>query len=271
MASATSVWLHRYAALTRAAWLVDLQYRAAIGIWMLWGVVEPMISLGIWWSIAAGGAVQGYAGADFARYFFAIMLVNQLTVAWDAWNLDRWIRLGELNLRLARPMAPIHEAITDNLAFKLQGAVVLGGVWLLVAGFWPAVRLPFEPGRWGLAALAVVPAAGIRFLSSYATGVTAFWITRATALADLQYGLSLFLSGRIAPLELLPPQVQAAAQWTWFPSMIAFPAEVLTGRISAPGGFWGGFALQLVWLAAWWVLYRLLWARGLRRYAAVGG
>lgn len=265
------VWARRYAALIRNAWLIDLQYRAAIGIWMVWGVVEPAVALGIWWSIAANGDVQGFGRADFARYFFAIMLVNQLTIAWDAWTLDTWIRRGELNPRLARPMAPIHEAIADNLAFKLRGAVILGLVWLLLAIFWDAVRLPFEPDRWLLAALAVAPAAAIRFFTGYATGLTAFWITRATALADLQYGLSLFLAGRIAPLELLPPGVRSVAHVLWFPYMIAFPAEVLTGHITAPGGYWGGFGLQLLWLAIWWGACQILWRHGLRRYGAVGG
>src|SRR3989449_10589472 len=41
-----NVWLRRYAALVRSAWLVDLQYRAAIAIWMLWNVTEPAIALG---------------------------------------------------------------------------------------------------------------------------------------------------------------------------------------------------------------------------------
>ena len=31
----------------RNAWLVDLQYRAVIFLWMLWGVTEPAIALGI--------------------------------------------------------------------------------------------------------------------------------------------------------------------------------------------------------------------------------
>lgn len=270
-AAGIALWLRRYGTLVRAAWLVDLQYRAAIAIWMLWGVVEPLVALGIWWSIAAGGDVQGYERADFVRYFFGIVLVNQLTIAWDAWYLDRWIRGGELNFRLVRPLAPIHEAVADNLAFKMRGAVVLVGAWLAVAAVWPAARLAFDPGRWLLTALAIVPAAGIRFLNGYASGLAAFWITRATSLMELQYGLSLFLAGRIAPLELLPPGVESVARVLWFPYMLAFPVEVLTGRASTPGGYLGGLAMQLGWLVIWWGLYRLLWRRGLRRYAAVGG
>ena len=61
---------------------------------------------GIWWSIAGNGAVGGYNQDDFARYFFAVTLVGQFTVAWDAWYIDRWIRHGELNYRLTRPWHP---------------------------------------------------------------------------------------------------------------------------------------------------------------------
>src|SRR5690606_7065775 len=134
--------------------------------------------------------------------------------------------------RLARPMNPIHEAIADNLAYKLKSATIIAGVWAATAVFWPAVRLPFEPGQWLLAAVAVVPAIAIRFLSNYVNGLLAFWTTRATALAELHYGLSLFLSGRIAPLSLLPPAVTAVAGVLWFPYMLAFPIEVLTGSVT---------------------------------------
>src|SRR5438552_4005507 len=70
-------WVRRYGALIRNAWLVDLQYRASITLWLLWGVTEPAVALGIWWTIAGDGPVAGYARADFARYFFALMLVNR--------------------------------------------------------------------------------------------------------------------------------------------------------------------------------------------------
>jgi len=264
-------WWARYAALIRAAWLVDLQYRAAIAIWLLWGVMEPIIALGIWWSIASGGDVAGYSRSDFARYFFGVTLVNQLTLAWDAYYIDRWIREGELNYRLARPINPVHESIADNLAYKARSATLILVVWLVAAAVWPAVRMPVDPARWALAALAVVLAAGIRFLNGYVTGLLGFWTTRATALRGLQFGISLFLSGRIAPLALLPPAAQTVAGVLWFPYALAFPVDVLTGAVATPAAYARGFAGQVAWLVVWWAAYRLVWSRGLRHYGAVGG
>src|SRR5256712_272436 len=131
-------------ALIRNAWLVDLQSRASIVLWIIGGVTEPAIALGIWWAIAGDGQVGGYARADFARYFFALMLVNQLTIAWDSWYLDRWIREGDLNYRLPRPLPPAHEAVPANIAYKARSAGVILVVWLVAALVWPAVRLPLE-------------------------------------------------------------------------------------------------------------------------------
>lgn len=269
--SRAGAWGRRYWALIRNAWLVDFQYRAAIALWLLWGLMEPAIALGIWWGVAGTGDVAGYGRADFARYFFAVMLVNQLTIAWDSWYLDRWIRNGELNFRLARPLNPVHEAVADNLAYKARSAAFLIVVWLMVAALWPAVRLPLDPARWALTALAVALAAAMRFFISYATGLTAFWTTRATAIMELHAGLSLFLAGRIAPLELLPPAVAGVAGTLWFSSMLAFPVNLLTGVVQSTDALLRGFAGQLVWLAFWFVAYRLAWSRGLRKYGAVGG
>src|SRR5947208_661848 len=121
-------------------------------------------------TIAADGPVQGYARADFARYFFALMLVNQLTIAWDSWYLDSWIREGELNFRLARPIHPAHEAVAENIAYKARTAGMILVVWLIVAAAWPAVRLPFGAGRWALTPAAVLLADAMRVLISFATG-----------------------------------------------------------------------------------------------------
>jgi ABC-2 type transport system permease protein len=269
-AGKAGLWARRYGALIRAAWLVDIQYRAAILLWLLWGVLEPLVTLGIWWGIAAQGAVQGYERADFAQYFFAVVLINQLTLAWDAFYIDGWIRGGEMNFRLARPIAPMHEAVADNIAYKIRSVLIVIVGWLLIAWFWPAVRMPFEPGRWAVAALATSFAAALRFLNGYAIGLLAFWTTRATAIMSVQYGISVFLSGRIAPLALLPPTLATVAALSWFPSMLAFPVEVLTGEASG-NELIAGFGAQIFWLVVWSLICATVWRRGIQRYAAVGG
>jgi ABC-2 type transport system permease protein len=267
------LWTRRYAAFIRVAWLVDVQYRANIALWLMWGIAEPAVALGIWWSIAeaAGGRVEGYSQFGFARYFFAVTLVNQLTQAWDAWYIDHWIAEGEMNHRIARPVGPIHEAIADNVAYKVRTGSIVIAVWIVAAVIWPSMRISISPERWLLVALSIVLGASIRFLNGFAIGLLAFWTTRATSLIELQMALALFLSGQIAPLDLLPARVASAAHLLWFPYTIAFPVLLLTGVGDTNMSIAHGFIGQLVWLALWWLAYHIVWRRGLQRYGAVGG
>jgi ABC-2 type transport system permease protein len=268
-----ATWGARYGAFIRSAWLVDIQYRADIALWLLWGITEPAIALGIWWSIAStsGGDVDGYSRVEFARYFFGVTLINQLTQAWDAWYIDHWIAEGEMNHRLARPVNPVHESIADNIAYKARVGTIVIVVWLVAAAAWPMVRVPFAPGRWCLVALAVVLGAAIRFFNGFAVGLLAFWTTRAHAIIELQMAIGMFLSGQIAPLDLLPHPVAQAASALWFPYAIAFPVSLLTGAGGWQNHIVRGFAGQIVWLGIWWLVYRAVWRNGLKRYGAVGG
>ena len=264
-------WGRRYAAFLRAAWLVDLQYRADLVLWLVWGIVEPAVALSLWWGIAAEGTVEGYDRSDFVRYFFAVTFVNQFTQAWDAWSLDQWIGDGEMNHRLLRPVAPVHEALADNIAYKARTGALVLILWLSAAAVWPMARVQLTPSRFTMAALAIVLAAAIRFLNGFAVGLVAFWTTRASALIELQMAIAFFLSGELAPLTMLPPHIASIARALWFPYVIGFPAEVVAGTMAPGGDYMRGVAMQALWLAIWLAAYHVLWSRGRRRYGAVGG
>lgn len=269
--STIALWSRRYGAFIRSAWMVDIQYRADIALWLVWGITEPAIALGIWWTVAGAGDVDGYTRVSFAQYFFGVTLINQLTQAWDAWYIDHWIAEGEMNHRLLRPVAPVHESIADNIAYKARVGSIVILVWLLAALIWPMVRLPIAPGRWLLTAVAVVLGAGIRFFNGFAVGLLAFWTTRASDIVELQMAIGVFLSGQLAPLDLLPHWVARVAALLWFPYAIAFPVSLLTGTGGWEHHVAEGFVGQIAWLAAWWLLYRVIWRTGLKRYGAVGG
>jgi len=51
--------------------------------------------------------------------------------------------------------------------------------------------------------------------------------------------------------------------------MVAFPANVLLGRVSG-AGLLIGIGVQLVWLAIAFAAMRWTWRRGASRYSAVG-
>ena len=224
-----------------------LQYRAALVIWLISQVLDPVIYLIVWSTVtaASGGEVGGYTRGDFAAYFLALMLVNNITFSWIMHEYEYRVREGTLSAALLRPVHPIHADIADNLSSKMISTPMM---LVLAVGlgfiFRPEVRL--------------VPWA-----------VAAFWTTRVSALNQTYYVALLFLSGQVAPLSLFPGFVQAIGLALPFRWMIAFPLDLLLGNLTV-GETLVGFAAQMAWIGVALVLVRVAWRAGVRQYSAVG-
>jgi ABC-2 type transport system permease protein len=145
--------------------------------------------------------------------------------------------------------------------------VLLPTVALLALTFRPALNIT----PW--AAAAFVPALllgfGVRFLVEWTLALAAFCTTRVSALNQLYYVATLFLSGQLAPLSLFPEPIRVLAALLPFRWMVAFPVELLIGRLT-PEEALRGMVVQIVWLGLSFLLLRLIWRAGLRRYSAVG-
>jgi len=141
-------------------------------------------------------------------------------------------------------------------------------VWIALA----VILQPTPPHSWGSLALAVpaLALAGVmRYVWQYALASLAFWTTRVEAINQLYFSLDAFLAGRVAPLALLPGVLATIGRYSPFRAMGSFPVELALGRISLQEiGL--GFGLQLFWLAAALLVFRIIWAAGVRQYSAVG-
>ncbi len=247
-----------------------LQYRAALVIWMIGHVLEPLIYLLVWSTVSrsSGGSVGGFGPAEFAAYFIVLMLVNHITYTWIMYEYEYRVRQGALSQVLLRPLHPIHSDIADNVSSKL---ITLPGMLVVAAILTVLFRPVFHPLPWALAAAlpALLLAFLVRFLTEWTLALAAFWTTRVGALNQAYFVAVLFLSGQMAPLSLLPAPVRWAASALPFRWTISFPVELLLGRLT-PAQTLMGFAAQAVWLVLSLVLLKIVWRAGLRVYGAVG-
>lgn len=259
-----------YQAFYRTSLAVQMQYRVAAIIWLLGTVVQPVIYLVVWSTVARaeGGAVGGYTVAGFAAYYITMMVVDHLTFDWHMWEYDYRVREGLLSPLLLKPVHPIHDDIANNLAYKsLTMLVVVPAAILLTLFFRPS----FDAPLW--AVLAFVPviilAFLLRFLGGWTLAMAAFWTTRIQALNQTFFVAELFFAGQIAPLDLLPAPLQLVANLLPFRWGLAYPVELFLGRLT-PREAIIGLAAQLIWLAITLFILRLVWRAGVRRYSAFG-
>ncbi len=254
--------LRAYGSLLHVAWAMMFQYRAEMVIWTVWGLIHPLVALAVWSAAARSGAIGGFERGDFAAYFLV------LTMSWDSFEFSWLVQTGRMSAKLLRPLHPVHEAVAYNIAYKAMMLLLLVPAWLMMLWALDAHAHP----RWWHVVLTVPTlflAAVIRFTWNSCLAMLAFWVVRVDAIHQLYWSLDMFLGGRLAPLALMPGFLRLAATYAPFRSMTVFPLELALGYLDGRQ-IAEGMALQVVWLAVGYGLFRLLWRAGIRQYSAVG-
>ena len=254
----------------RTSLMLMFQYRVSMLIWLLGGIIEPLMYLVVWRTVSEqqGGSVGDYETNDFVVYFIAMMMVSHATFTWIMWEYVYRIRMGLFSAMLLKPIHPIHSDIADNIGYKFMTLIVMVPLTLLLAWFFEA---SWQPNLSTLVAFVpvLILAFLMRFYWEWSLAMVAFWTMRIDAMNQAYIVVSLFFSGKLAPLSLFPEIVQRAADVLPFRWMLAFPVELLLGRVT-PRELLIGIGAQLFWLLAGYLFVQLIYRAGIKRYAAFG-
>lgn len=259
-----------YRAGMRIGFQREIQYRTRAFLMLFGFMVEPIIYLAVWTSVAEaqGGQIAGLASGTLAAYYIVWTLVRVFNLAFapDAWE---WrIRRGRMNEFLSQPIHPFHRDFT----MFAGGKFVFTLLWIPVAVF---LTVLFDPVvEWAVINVAgfVVAIWGgfvVRFVMLYLLGMINFWTTRGSAVFGIFIASELILSGRLVPLELMPDWVESLAAWLPFKWTFQFPIDTLIGRLD-PAEVVTGIGMQALWAGSVGVIFALVWKRAIRRYGAVG-
>jgi viologen exporter family transport system permease protein len=264
-------YFHFYLASMRISIQSQFQYRVANYFYMIGMIVEPVIYLVVWSTVARaqGGEVGGYTPAGFAAYYIVWTLVRNMNIVFTPYGWEWRIRQGQLSGELLRPIHPLH----GDVAFFAGWKFVVIVLWLPIALFLSLVFKPDLHPTWyqGLAFFfSLWGAYLIRTMLLSLLGMITFWTTRVGAIFELFFAAELILSGRLVPMTLMPELIQRIAwylpfQWTFY-----FPIEALTGGYT-PQQLLTGLGMQLFWIVFGVLAVNRTWKIAIRRYSAVGG
>ncbi len=259
-----------YGSHIRLSFQAQLQYRVAAGFSLLGFVIEPVVYLVVWKSIAEaqGGSIAGFTADDFVAYYIAWTLVRAMNLALTPYVWDGRIQRGRINDHLSKPLHMFHRDLSFFAGWKpMWIAWWVPMAAILVAVFQPQVR----PNAWQLFAFftAIWTAFVLRFVILYLLGLISFWTTRASALFEIVVTAELLLSGRLVPMELMPGWVQTLSTWLPFRWTFQGPIDIVIGRVDAAGTL-AVFGYQLAWISGLGIVLALTWKRAVRRYSAVG-
>ncbi len=259
-----------YLAGARIGFQREIQYRAATMMMLVGFLIEPVVYLAVWTTVAEaqGGEIAGYTTGALAAYYIVWTLVRVYNLAFDPTAWEWRIREGRMNDFLSQPIHPFHR----DASFFIGSKFVWTALWIPVA---VVLTIAFRPTvEWHLVNIlgfivAIWGGFAVRFLILYLMGMINFWTTRGAAVFGIIVAAELLLSGRLVPLQLMPRWVESLAAWLPFKWSFQFPIEVLIGRLS-PAQIATGIGWQVIWSVGLGLAFVWVWRHAIKRYAAVG-
>ncbi|MGH3338791.1 MAG: hypothetical protein ACRDPL_08190, partial [Propionibacteriaceae bacterium] len=63
----------------------NVAYRGAVTIWIFVTLIQPLVFIVVWRTVAGAGQTGGYTANQFVAYFLVMMVVDHMTFIWHMW------------------------------------------------------------------------------------------------------------------------------------------------------------------------------------------
>ena len=253
-----------------------LTYRVQFLFRVLAGFIPLLATIYLWKTIYAGketgSTIAAYSLAQMVSYYLVVTIVDALTaVNEDDWQIAADIKDGNISQFLLKPI----DYLSYRLCLFFSGRLIYTAVAAVPVGlflFFMREHLvwPPSPLAAGCFLFSLILTAFLQFFISYAMAMLAFWVMEVSTFIFILFAFEYLAGGHLFPIDLLPPALAQALHFTPFPYQLFFPVSVYLGRVSG-SALLEGLLIQLAWVLAGFLLARLAWRRGLKKYTAVGG
>jgi ABC-2 type transport system permease protein len=237
-------------------------------------LIPLLATIYLWQTVYRGqkSDIGGYTLAGMISYYLLITIVDTLTsVTEDDWQIAADIKDGNVSAFLLKPI--------DFLAYRLclffSGKLIFTAVSMIPVGiFIFFFRVYWVPPpsvlALGCALVSIVLTGFLQFFMSYTMALLSFWLLEVSTIIFILFAFEYIAGGHLFPLNILPPAIEHALNYTPFPYLLFFPVSVYLGQ-STGSQLWQGLAIQTAWVVFFYVVARLVWRRGVKTYTAVGG
>ncbi len=258
----------RWAALKNGL-MDEAAYRTEFFIQILSSAAVPAaVQIVLWYALFKVGGnteVAGWGYQELIHYTLVSTLFTQIRGGDHDFELQEMIRTGGLSNYLLRPASVIQFVYLRGVGAKLLIAsmgLVLGSLVLAWLGMAPT-RMP---GAMLLAVLGNI----IHYQISAALATTAFLWEEAYSVLMVKNMIVALLSGETIPLNMFPESLQWLWKATPFYLFVFGPTQYALGNWSNDEFFYQ-LGVAGIWIVAGWLMIRVSWGFGMKRYLSLGG
>ena len=230
--------------------------------------VPAAIQWVLWYALFKIGGAKEIAGmgyTDMIHYTMISLLFTQVRGGDHDFELAEMIRSGQLSNYLLRPVGVVEFVWLRGVAPRLFIAALC-----LVAGIALEIHLGVSPVRMIGSMFMAILGNIIHYQLGAALATVSFLWEEAYSVLMVKNMAVSFLSGELLPLTLFPPSMQWIWKSTPFYLFVYGPTQFALGRWSTEM-YWQQIGISFAWIIGAFILIRVSWSLGTKRYLSLGG
>lgn len=263
--------LRKWAAVFSIYFQDGLAYRASAIIWIMTDMVTA-VTMPLVWAKASGAThthIGGFSTGDFVLYYLCMLLMNNFITSHIMWDLAMEIKEGNFTVALVRPISYYQFTCCRNFAWRVMRIILFTPLFFLLLwlyhGFLTGERVYISAPFF----LALILGHFVSFTFVMMMSTLALFTQEVYSIFELYYVPLMFLSGQIFPIDVLPNWAQQLARVLPFYVTTGAPTEILIGRLTG-SAVYRVIGMQVLWIVVAYLAFKVLWAKGLKMYTAVG-
>lgn len=266
------MWLRKYLAIFRISWQNVLEYRFNFLMGRVRSLVLLLTLYFLWTTVFAGReSLFGFSRDQIITYVLGSTFLFSLVFVHSMDDIADGIANGRLSLFLLKPVNFLGYWFVRRVASRLMHLLTTSAeLAIFVILVRPQFFTQLDSRVLALSLLTLLSAIILFTLLDFLAGLTSFWTIHAYGPRFAFKMLMEFTSGRFFPLNILPAFLFRVVNFLPFSFLVFFPLNVYLGRLTT-SEIYRGLTNQVVWIAALFLVLKIIWSRGLRRYEAVGG
>ncbi|MDF1497036.1 MAG: ABC-2 family transporter protein [Patescibacteria group bacterium] len=247
----------------------EIEFRANTLIRFFISLITLVSIFYLWNDVfSARAEIAGYTKEQIITYYILItfILASVITFSPVADN----IRNGELSMYITRPISYIWYqywlALAQRFMRVLIGLPILIIIFII---FREHVYIVTNPLSYLILLVTVFSAMNLLFFIDILINFLEFWFTNSWGMNMVFDYISSIFSGALIPLAFLPSWLITIGNFLPYQYTGAFLIDAFIGRISFDQTLLG-ILIQFVWMIILYIMSRIVWHLGLKRYEAYG-
>jgi len=262
--------MKKYWLIFRLSWQNALTYRLNFVMWRVRSIIGFLASYLFWLAIVNSNQnIAGYNPSLLLTYIFVSAFLRNLVLSNVSYGACVEIAGGDLSNYLIKPLGYFKYWLTRDLADKALNLSFFS-VEIIIFYLILKPQIVLTQHLWLFLAISFL-AALLYFFLSFLISTYAFWHPEHNGwpFRFLFIMLLDFLSGSSIPLDIFPPQIVKIFQVLPFSYLVFYTNQIWLNRVNT-NQIINIFLITSFWLIAFYLIFRLVWRRGLKNYSAYG-